>query len=41
MSFLSGIWNWISGKQEILDRPTDLLFERDVSSDNDFWVIFI
>ncbi|XP_050442332.1 probable RNA helicase armi [Adelges cooleyi] len=38
MALLSGIWNWISGKQDIPELPSNILFEKDVTSDNDFWI---
>lgn len=41
MSWLSGIFNWITGKPKFPDIPPNIFFEKDVTSDNDFWVIFI
>jgi len=40
-SVLNSIWSWVTGKPEVPELPKNILFERDVTADNDFWVISI
>ncbi|XP_016663111.1 probable RNA helicase armi [Acyrthosiphon pisum] len=38
VSVLNSIWSWVTGKPEVPELPKNILFERDVTSDNDFWI---
>lgn len=37
-SLVGSVWNWITGKPEIPEIPPNIIFEKDISADNDFWV---
>lgn len=38
MSLLNNIWSWVTGKNDALELPKNICFEKDVSPENDFWV---
>ncbi|XP_025200354.1 probable RNA helicase armi [Melanaphis sacchari] len=38
MSVFKNVWNWVTGKIDMPELPDNILFEKDVTPDNDFWI---
>lgn len=40
LRLITNIFNWMSWKSDVPEIPTNIVFEKNITSDNNFWVQF-